>query len=155
MSSTAASCIEYIDFGNLDPISINQARWVYVPIKDPDFVTNEPRGSAYNPSNYEILIFGGARNQCFHMDVSSLMNISHGQDKQGWIQKSITPNTFNIARGPNDKLLCESRFCQDSDFIVRTFGNYLYAVDGALGNLHVYSIKEKQWNYSKLKDLGM
>ena len=85
MSSQPGNCIEYIDFGNLDPISINQARWVYVPIKDPDFVANEPRGSAYNQSNYEILIFGGARNQCFHMDVSGLMNISQGQDKQGWI----------------------------------------------------------------------
>lgn len=42
----------------------------------------------------------------------------------------------------------ESKFCVESDFTVRTFGNYLYAVDGNLGNLHVYSVKDKQWNFS-------
>ena len=52
-------------------------------------------------------------------------------------------------------MLCETRFCQDSDFTVRTFGNYLYATDGNLRNLHVYSIKDKLWNYSRLDDLGI
>ena len=51
--------------------------------------------------------------------------------------------------------MIESRFCYDYDFTVRTFGNYLYAVDGTLGNLHVYSLKDRQWNFSRLDDLGI
>jgi hypothetical protein len=39
--------------------------------------------------------------------------------------------------------MIEARFCYDADFNVRTFGNYLYAVDGSLGSLHVYSIKDR------------
>jgi len=45
--------------------------------------------------------------------------------------------------------------CHNSDFIARIYGNYLYAIDGLGGNLHVFSIKEKQWNYSTLKELGI
>ena len=52
-------------------------------------------------------------------------------------------------------MLWQNQFCQENDFTVRTFGNYLYAVDGKLGYLHVYSIKDKQWNHSKLEDLGI
>jgi hypothetical protein len=46
-------------------------------------------------------------------------------------------------------------FGKDSDYIARIYGNYLYAVDGNKGNLHVYSIKDKKWNYSSLKELGI
>jgi len=130
--------------GNLDQASFTAAKWISVPVKDQDFIMNEPRGSAYNPTNNEVLIFGGIRNQCFHMDVSHFQLASYSQSQQqGWAQKQIAQMPFNISKGTNDRLLCDTKFCQDSDFIVRTFGNYLYAVDGALGNLHVYSIKEK------------
>jgi len=49
----------------------------------------------------------------------------------------------------------ETNFCMDADYIVRTFGNYLYAIDGRQGMLHVFSIKDKQWNFSRLDDLGI
>ena len=61
-SGSVSNCIEYIDLGAIDAVSISQAKWVNVPVKDQDFITNDPRGSAYNPSNNEILIFGGSRN---------------------------------------------------------------------------------------------
>lgn len=51
--------------------------------------------------------------------------------------------------------MSDTRFCQDSDFTVRIFGNYLYAVDGQKNYLHVYSIKDKQWNFSSLADLNI
>ena len=51
--------------------------------------------------------------------------------------------------------MSDTRFCQDSDFNVRIFGNYLYAVDGLKNYLHVYSIKDKQWNFSSLADLNI
>lgn len=46
-------------------------------------------------------------------------------------------------------------FGKDADYISRIFGNYLYAIDGNKGNLHLYSIKEKKWNQSSLKELGI
>lgn len=49
----------------------------------------------------------------------------------------------------------KSTICHNSDFLARIFGNYLYAIDGDGGNLHVYSIKEKQWNFSTLRELGI
>ncbi len=36
-----------------------------------------------------------------------------------------------------------AKFCYDSDFIARMFGNYIYAIDGSAGMLHVYSVKDK------------
>jgi len=52
-------------------------------------------------------------------------------------------------------LLCETRFCFESDFTVKTFGYYLYATDNANEILHVYSVKDRQWNYSRLSELGI
>lgn len=37
----------------------------------------------------------------------------------------------------------KSILCHNADFLARIFGNYLYAIDGEGGNLHVYSIREK------------
>ena len=56
---------------------------------------------------------------------------------------------------PSSKMLCDTKLCVESDFIVRTYGRYLYVIDGLMGNLHVYSTKESQWNFSKLADLGI
>ena len=52
-------------------------------------------------------------------------------------------------------MMSDTKFCLDSDFTVRIFGNYLYAVDAKLNYLHVYSIKDKQRNYISLQDLGI
>jgi len=60
-----------------------------------------------------------------------------------------------LGKVPNSFLLCESKFCTDGDFTLRTFGNYMYAVDTFSANLHVFSIKDRQWNFSKLVDLGV
>jgi len=69
-------------------------------------------------------------------------------------KRAGTAATAKISK-QNSQVLCETNFCRDSDFTVRTFGNYMYAVDGFHGSLHVYSIKDKQWNYSRLDDLGV
>lgn len=55
----------------------------------------------------------------------------------------------------NSELCCEGWFNYDSDYVARVFGNYLYAIDSHTQNLHVYSLKDKIWNYSALKDLGI
>jgi len=53
------------------------------------------------------------------------------------------------------RMQLEGQFCYDSDFIARQFGNFLYSIDGHSHILHVYSIKDKQWNFSPLRDLGI
>lgn len=55
----------------------------------------------------------------------------------------------------NSAMCTDSWFNYDSDYIARVFGNYLYAVDSHSNNLHVYSVKDKIWNYSTLKELGV
>jgi len=55
----------------------------------------------------------------------------------------------------NSELCVEGWFSYESDFVARIFGNYLYAIDSHAQNLHVYSLKDKIWNYSHLKELGI
>ena len=55
----------------------------------------------------------------------------------------------------SSQMCLDAWFCYDSDYIARVFGNYLYCIDEHSNNLHVYSIKEKMWNYSALKELGI
>ena len=74
---------------------------------------------------------------------------------QGWAQRQLASTPLNITQYKGVELMSTSSFCYESDFAVRQFGNYLYAVDGSQGNLHVYSTKDKQWNFSKLEDLGV
>jgi len=83
----------------------------------------------------------------FSFDISNIIAGKSPSPKQQPIGK--------ITKATDSHLLCETRFCQEADFTVRTFGNYMYATDSAMGNLHVYSIKDKQWNYSRLDELGI
>jgi len=52
--------------------------------------------------------------------------------------------------------LCTSAsFSFESDYVARLFGNYLYAIDSHTQNLHVYSLRDRIWNFSSLRDLGV
>ena len=143
LQTTNTNSIEMIDVGQMDNASLKQARWVAVPVSNNDFIHNRPVGSA-QVSHGEVIIFGGQGNYTYSLDVS------HHAGGGGEMQTAA-----RLSRMPESNLLSDTRFCQDSDFRVRTFGNYLYAVDGQLGSLHVYSIKDKQWNFSRLDDLGI
>ena len=68
---------------------------------------------------------------------------------------SQSQNTIRVTRLNDSKLLGETRFCQSADYNARTFGNYLYAIDGNQSYLHVFSVKDRKWNYSSLTDLGI
>ena len=50
---------------------------------------------------------------------------------------------MKITKLNDSQMMSDTKFCVDSDFTVRIFGNYLYAVDAKLNYLHVYSIKDK------------
>lgn len=52
-------------------------------------------------------------------------------------------------------LQVKGQFSKSCDYIARVFGNFLYTIDGANKNLHVYAIKDKMWNFSSLADLGI
>ena len=88
----------------------------------------------------------------FSLNISQFTQSSNS-NQIGWAQKNV--NQLSLSKAAATDMLCDAKFCQESDFIIRTFGNYLYAMDCSICNLHVYSLKEKQWNYSKLKDLGV
>lgn len=142
----SSNCIEFIDFGNFDNPAIRNAKWEGLVVSNNDFITSEPRGSA-SVSKSEIIIFGGASGNTFSFDfLNVISNKSTPSSKQHICKVS------NLIDSP---LLCDTNFCFESDFIVKTFGNYLYATDGANENLHVFSIKDKQWNFSKLNELGI
>ena len=138
------SVIEYMDLGGLDQNSFIQARWQPIIVKNQDFIYIDLKGSAAI-NQKEIMVFGGSTTKCFYIDVQMLKN---SNEKQGFASKMFQSQPLQISNSPSIQLMNESKFCVESDFTVRTFGNYLYAVDGNLGNLHVYSVKDKQWNFS-------
>ena len=111
---------------------------------------NDPRASAALSSS-EIIVFGGLGNYTYSLELSSLL-ANRATTSMG---SSSRDNQIRVTKLSDSKLLGETKFCQNADFSVRTFGNYLYAVDGNCFVLHVFSIKDRMWNYSSLKDLGI
>ena len=80
----------------------------------------------------EILVFGGGSRSCFSFD---------------WVRGGV--DTYE------EGLSVDGAFGQNSDYLTRLFGNFLYSIDGSKMVLHVYSMKDKVWNYSSLSDLGV
>lgn len=142
-----SNAIEFLDLVSFDTPSIRTAKWETLSISNNDFVSTEPRGSAAI-SKTEILVFGGCGStNTYTFDFSQLL-VAKSQNQK-------FTGSFKITKLADSPLLASSNFCCDCDFIVKTFGNYLYATDGANENLHVFSIKDKQWNFSKLNELGI
>lgn len=137
--------IEFIDLGSFDAPQVKLAKWESMMVQNNDFITSEPKGSA-QISKTEIIIFGGISSDTHSFDYSGVINAPRN-GKQ--------PQIARVSKFNDSPLLCDTRFCQECDFTVKTFGNYLYATDGTNENLHVYSIKDKQWNYSRLNELGI
>lgn len=114
---------------------------------------NDPRASAALNGS-EIIVFGGLGNYTYLLDLKTML-ASKTVSSMAIQGGSSAGNSVNVTKLNDSKLLGETKFCQVADFTVRTFGNYLYAVDGQMQVLHVFSIKDKMWNYSSLKDLGI
>lgn len=146
---SSSNVMEFLDLGNLDRQSIKSAKWTTISIKDQELNNANPKGSAFIQQTNEILIFGGTNRQTFYFNIQDLITTNAEQNKA-----NKSPNSFFIQK-QSCELLNESCFAQDSDFLIKTHGNYMYAVDCNLQNLHVYSIKEKRWNFSRLKDIGV
>lgn len=58
--------------------------------------------------------------------------------------------SINLTLLTKSDLNVEGFFGYESDYIGRIFGNYVYTIDSHSYNLHVFSIRDKQWNYSSL-----
>lgn len=99
--------------------------------------------SSSNNDEY-IILFGGQGNYTFRVDVSPILM---GGSSGSRLNAKVTQQS--------NKMNSDTNFCKDSDFHVRQFGNYLYAVDGAMHRIHVYSVKDQSWNFSSLSDLGV
>lgn len=152
LAPTQKNTIEYIDLGNCEPKTLQKARWEQVTINQSDFIMNDPRASAALNGS-EMIVFGGLGNYTYQLDLKTMLASKSVSSMA--VQGSAAGNSVNVTKLIDSKLLGETKFCQNADFSVRTFGNYLYAVDGQMQVLHVFSIKDKMWNYSSLKDLGI
>lgn len=150
-----SNSIEYIDLGQCDAAALKKAKWEQVLIPNSDFIVNEPRASA-QIGQLDIIVFGGQGNNTYQVDFAQMLaNKANLNSAPQQAQTASAQNVARVAKLPDSQLMSDTKFCYDSDFSVRTFGNYLYAVDGQKNFLHVYSIKDKQWNFSSLVDLGI
>eukprot|EP00347_Sterkiella_histriomuscorum_P001097 403373339 len=151
-SSNSWSTIEFLDIGHsIDAKELKRAKWNLVNISNPDFNVTFAYGSV-QISQTEILVFGGSKQNSFLLDTNVIQNMLKAK-KDLKKQQNETPNILTTLK--NSPLCIDAWFGYESDFMARIYGNYLYAIDQHAGNLHVYSLKDKQWNYSSLKELGL
>lgn len=90
------------------------------------------------------MLFGGSKCNTFIFDTAHAVQVSKEKKKDA-----------RVVTLKNSELCIEAWFSYESDYVARIFGNYLYAIDSHAANLHVYSVKDKIWNYSSLKELGI
>jgi hypothetical protein len=69
--------------------------------------------------------------------------------------QSQPPIVVKVITNKGGDLCTSGVFGYETDYVARLFGNYLYAIDNKAQNLHVYSMKDKIWNFSSLRDLGV
>lgn len=55
----------------------------------------------------------------------------------------------------NSTLTADSKFCHESDFLVRTYGINLYAFDSSKNNIHMMDINTKMWNHISYSKAGI
>eukprot|EP00347_Sterkiella_histriomuscorum_P020526 403337466 len=149
-NSSSQSTLELLDLGTfIEPNEFKKASWQLFILKNSSLQKSFGFGSVQMNQN-EILVFGGNTGQTYNFETSvctnkkvSALNLTKSNEiKFNHLKKSV------MCSG-------QTQLCHNSDFLARIFGNYLYALDSEGGNLHVYAIKEKQWNYSTLRELGI
>jgi hypothetical protein len=104
------------------------------------------------------LLFGGFKTKTYLFDFANTLSQFSREAKEKRPVSFMQQSTSTIAKVTSnvDVDLCTAAsFSYESDYVARLFGNYLYAIDSNTQNLHVYSIKDRIWNYSSLKDLGV
>ena len=87
----------------------------------------------------EMIIFGGDRTTTFSFDTREVATVG----------RTATIKTLKPT------LSCRARFGFASDYVARSFGNFMYLIDATDQNLHVYSVKDEGWNSQKLGELAI
>ena len=86
-----------------------------------------------------MLIFGGESTKTFQFDTREVQAIN----KQANVRN---------CRGAMQQ---RARFGSSSDWVGRTFGNFIYCIDSNDFTLHVFAIKDQAWNSQPLAELGI
>lgn len=86
-----------------------------------------------------MLIFGGESTKTFQFDTREVAALN----------KQATVKTCRSA------MSTRARFGNSSDWVARTFGNFIYCIDANEFTLHVLTLKEKSWNAQSLTELGI
>jgi hypothetical protein len=142
------STIEQLDLGTAIEIkSASSLKWKQLHISNPDIALTYAYGSA-KISKTEILLFGGTNGTTYVFNTDTMTTSTEAK-------KTSKKPEVTIESMKDSKMCCNAWFGYESDFTQRIFGNYLYSVDAHIRNLHVYSIKDKVWNYSALSELGI
>lgn len=141
--------INYLDTGSTNQFTgdknsraygtvIAMQKWEQLEVNNPDFVKSMPT-AGIQLNNTEMLIFGGDKTTTFIFDTREVAAVG----------RTATINTCKPT------LSCRARFGFASDYVARSFGNFMYLIDAADQNLHVYSVKDQGWNSQKLNELAI
>ena len=103
-----------------------------------EFVKAMP-SAAMQLNNTDMVIFGGEKTTTFKFDT---------RDVQG------TQKIANV-KTAREELQTVGRFGKGSDYVARTFKNFIYAIDAGQKTLQVYQIKEQVWHKQSLSELGI
>ncbi len=147
--------IEFLDLGlfgqHPDPRNFKQQKWNILSITNPDLSQCFSFASIQLTQN-ELLLFGGFKTKTYLFDfANTLTQVNTSKTNPNLTVSSIAKVTTN----KDIELCAPASFSYESDYVARLFGNYLYAIDNNTLNLHVYSLKDRIWNFSPLKDLGV
>jgi len=121
-------------------------KWTTLAVSNGDIASGFAFGSVLLTQN-ELLLFGGNKTNTYLFDFANTLAKKPTPVPQSGIAKVTTVRGIDLCT--------PAVFCYQSDYVARLFGNYLYAIDSFHQNLHVYSLKDRIWNYSPLRDLGV
>ena len=156
MQKDTWNTIEFLDLGlfgqSPDPRNFKNQRWSLLQVPNNPDLNQCFSFASIQLTQTELLLFGGFKTKTFLFDFANTlaqMNQNKGFTVQGSTQYA------KVTTNKETELCSAASFNHDSDYVARLFGNYLYAIDTHALNLHVYSLKDRIWNFSPLRDLGV
>ena len=119
---------------------IARQKWVLLNVANRDFTQAQPvAGIKLNPT--EMLIFGGDSTKTFQLDTREIST----RDRAPQANVKTCQNMMTSV----------ARFGNQSDWVARTFGNFVYCIDAIGMNLHVLTLRDRLWNSQPLTELGV
>lgn len=135
--------IAFLDCAPLDRglDALSTLVWLKLIVKDPDFVSACPTaGVQLEGTPEKIVIFGGQTKQTFILDTKTDVDKVNG--------------TATVKLIPS-QLVHNGKFAYQSDFVVKTFENFHYAIDGTFKYLHMFKEQSLEWEGQTLAALGL